>query len=102
MNLNRAYRPLLRLYPSDYRALFAAEMQHAFQQAAEEHRLLGRSVWMRFILGEFLGLLMGAAEEWIAKRTTDRAVRGRCLPDVRMMRPPGVPRDLWFRAGSRS
>jgi len=34
--------------------------------------------------------------EWIAKLTTSSSVRGRFLPDLRMMRPPGVPRGLWF------
>jgi hypothetical protein len=96
MSVIATYRVLLRLYPTDYRALFALEMQNAFERAAEEHFLLGRFVFIRFLLGEFLGLLWGAGGEWIAKLTTDRTVRGRCLPDLRMMRPPGVSRELWF------
>ncbi len=94
MNSRRAYRTLLRLYPHDYRAMFAAEMRNAFERAAEEHRR--RPAWVRFLLGEFAGLLIGAGAEWIAKWTTDASVRGRRLPDLRMMRPPGVPRELWF------
>ena len=96
MNLRRAYRTLLRLYPNDYRAMFALEMQNAFEQAAEERRLQCRPVFIRFLLGEFIDLLIGAGAEWIAKLTTDSSARGRCLPDLRMMRPPGVPRELWF------
>ena len=96
MSAAQAYRTLLRLYPRDYRARFALEMQNAFERAAEEHRRSGIPVFLRFLLGEFIGLFEGAGAEWIAKLTTDRSVRGRCLPDVRMMRPPGVSRELWF------
>lgn len=96
MSVGRAYRTLVRLYPSDYRALFAMEMQTAFERAVEEHRLSGRPVLIRFLLGEFIGLLSGVLGEWIAKLTTDRSVRGRCVPDLRMMRPPGVLREVWF------
>jgi len=96
MNLERAYRNLLRLYPNDYRALFAAEMQTTFNQAAAERRRQPRLAFIRFLLREFIDLVSGAGAEWIAKLTTDSSVRGRCLPDLRMMRPPGVPRELWF------
>jgi hypothetical protein len=102
MDLRRAYRTLLRLYPSDYTALFALEMQNALEQAAEERRLQSRAVFVRFLLGEFIDLLIGAGAEWIAKLTTDSSVRGRCLPDLRMMRPPGLPRELWFAATCRN
>jgi hypothetical protein len=96
MNLRRAYLTVLRLYPNDYRAGFALEMQNAFEQAVEERRVRGWPVFVRFLLAELIDLLIGACEEWIAKLTTDKSVRGRCLPDLRMMRPPGVPRELWF------
>ena len=102
MSAEQAYRTLLRLYPDDYRALFALEMQNAFDRAAEERRLLGRLVFIRFLLGEFVGLLSGIAGEWIAKLTTDSSVRGRCLPDLRMMRPPGISRELWFTGAYQS
>jgi hypothetical protein len=101
MRVEQAYRTLLRLYPSDYKTLFALEMQNAFEQATKERRLLGRPVFIRFLLGEFVGLLRGAGTEWIAKFITDSAVRGRCLPDLRMMRPPGVSRELWFAAAQQ-
>jgi hypothetical protein len=102
MSAEQIYRTLLRLYPNDYRALFALEMQNAFDRAAGEHRLLGRFVFTRFLLSEFIGLLTGITCEWIAKLTTDGSVRGRCLPDLRMMRPPGVPRQLWFAGAHQS
>jgi len=31
----------------------------------------------------------------VAKLTSDRTIRGRRLPDCRMMRPPGVTRQQW-------
>jgi hypothetical protein len=71
-------------------------MQTAFERAAEERRPRGRPVFIRFLIGEFIGLLSGVGAEWIARLTTDSSVRSRCLPDLRMMRPPGVPRELWF------
>src|SRR2546425_11479547 len=100
MNMRRAYRALLRLYPSDFRALFAAEMLHAFDKAAEERRELGRLAFVHFALAELIGLATGAGAEWIAKLTTSNSVRGRFLPDLRMMRPPGVPPELWFAGTS--
>jgi hypothetical protein len=96
MNLERAYRTLLRLYPNDYRALFADEMLNTFNQAAAERRQQPRLAFIRFLVGEFIDLASGAGAEWIAKLTTDSSIRGRCLPDLRMMRPPGVPQELWF------
>ena len=100
MIADRAYRTLLRLYPADYTALFAAEMARAFERAAEEQRAEGRGVFVRFALRELVGLMIGSAGEWTAKLTTDKSIRGRCLPDLRMMRPAGVPKALWF-AGAR-
>jgi hypothetical protein len=87
--MNRVYRTLLRLYPADYRAMFAAEMALTFARVADDR--LGP------VLAELIGLIIGAAAEWIAKWITDPSVRGRALPDVRMMRPVGVPKEVWFR-----
>jgi hypothetical protein len=86
--MRRAYRTLLRLYPADYRAMFAAEMERAFDQLADE----------RSVLTESIGVIAGATAEWIAKWTTDPVVRGRTLPGIRMMRPPGITREVWFRS----
>jgi hypothetical protein len=90
----RAYRVLLRLYPADYRAMFAAEMARAFDRILEERRGI--------LLAELSGVITGAAAEWVAKWTTDASVRGRSLPDLRMMRPPGVTKELWFRSAGCS
>ena len=100
--MRRAYLTLLRLYPRDYRSRFAAEMLHAFETASQVRRALGIAVWVSFVLAELIGLMFGAGAEWIAKLTTNASVRGRCLPDLRMMRPPGVPREMWFAGASVS
>jgi hypothetical protein len=84
--VRRAYRALLRLYPYDFRAAFAAQMLAAFASVGAERRG-----------AELAGLLTGVAAECIAKLTSDRSVRGRTLPDIRMIRPAGIPRELWFR-----
>ena len=75
------FKILLRLYPRDYRTLFAAEMQAAFEIAAQEQPVT-----------EIIGLLRGAAAEWMAKRTSNPWVRARFLPDPVKMRPPGALR----------
>ncbi|HLK68019.1 MAG TPA: hypothetical protein VKU19_31515 [Bryobacteraceae bacterium] len=96
MSVVRAYRLLLRLYPADYQAFFRAEMEQAFQRAVEARRKEGRRAVLRFLVAEFTGLCIGATAEWISKLTTDCSVRGRCLPDLRMMRPTAVSREVWF------
>ena len=77
-------RTLLRLYPRDYRVWFGAEIEVAFDQRT------------RSALAELIGLAGGVCAEWAAKLSTDRSVRARSLPDLRMMRPPGVPSELYF------
>ena len=83
--MKRAYAAVLKLYPYDFRAAFAAEMLAAFSAVGADRRG-----------AELAGLLTGAAAEWIAKLTSDKSVRARTLPDLRMMRPAGMPRELWF------
>jgi hypothetical protein len=86
--MKRAYRALLKLYPYDFTAAFAAEMLAAFER-----------VDCASANGpELAGLLRGAAAEWIAKADLRRSRRAgaRYLPDLRMMRPAGMPRELWF------
>ena len=85
--MRRACRFLLRLYPYDYRLWFAREMLYSIDQACRDG--LGPR--------EVAALARRLPVEWIAKWRTDRATRGQALPDVRMMRPAGVPRHLWFR-----
>ena len=88
--MKRLYSLAVRLHPRDYQARFAAEMSAAFHAAIEARGA-------RFMLAELGGLAVGIAQEWFAKLTTDRSTRGRQLPDLRMMRPPGVAREEWFR-----
>lgn len=91
--MRTAYRLMLRLYPADYRVWFEKEMSAAFEEALQDRRS-----WL-WALSELAGLTIGAAADWTAKLTSSTSIRGRTLPDVRLMRPPGVPRELWF--GSR-
>src|SRR5262249_61009870 len=98
MELKRGYDILLRLYPADYRALFAAEMLTAFEEAAEERRERGWAIFARFALAELAGLVIGAGAEGGAK-----FISGACHSNIspsaaahrllQKMRPPGVIRD---------
>jgi hypothetical protein len=96
-----AYQALLRLYPWDYATAFSADMTTAFDQACEEQRRRGRGHFVRFATSELAGLIWGAGREWLAKLTTEESVRGRSLPDLRMMRPVGVTQELWFASLER-
>ena len=86
------YSMLLELYPRDFKASFRWEMMAAFDRASAECRQLHRG-YVGFVSTEMAGLLIGAAAEWLAKLTTDATVRGRCVPDRLLMRPPGIPWD---------
>ncbi len=94
--MKRAYRTLLGLYPRDYRAMFAREMRKTFEITANDRRADGRAAYFSFVAVELIGLAKGVALEWIAKLTTDTSVRGRALPDLMLMRPPGVSREAHF------
>ncbi|MGI9071007.1 MAG: hypothetical protein ACR2JB_06705 [Bryobacteraceae bacterium] len=69
MNIRQIYGALLRLYPAAERKLFAAEMLTVFEEAAEEQRERGWTTFVRFALAELIGLVRGAAAEWIGKFT---------------------------------
>jgi hypothetical protein len=102
MELKRAYEILLRLYPADHRALFAAEMLTAFEEAVEERRERGWAVFARFALAELVGLVIGAWAEWGAK-FTPVACQSNISPSAKAhrlllkMRPPGVSRDSFYK-----
>src|SRR5712692_2122265 len=100
MNVRQIYVSLLRLYPYDFRDAFAAEMLNAFETAAEERRAQRWLAYAFFLLAEFGGLVAGVTADRIAKWTRRRSVRGRILPDLRLMRPPEIPPEIWF-AGLR-
>jgi hypothetical protein len=86
----RVYGTALQLYPADYRVRFAAEMRAMFREALAE-----RSHTVRFTIAECGSVVLGAGREWLSKLTTDAAVRGRTLPDCRVMRPVGVTPQEW-------
>jgi len=94
--MRTAYRALLRLYPHDFRVWFAAEMTTAFEARSAECRARGQAVFLRFAIAELIGLVKGAAAERTARIAADPAVRARSVPDLRMMRPPGIPREAYF------
>ena len=86
----RLYGLALHLYPVDYRARFSREMAVTFRMALDEGRH-PRSL----LLTELSGVVLGAVREWLSKLTSDRAARGRSLPDCRQMRPAGVTPQEW-------
>ncbi len=98
MNAKLLYRVLLRLFPGDYRLTFAPEMLDAFEREAEQQHRRGGAAYRRFVRGELVHLALRVPVEWFAKATTSRSVRARSLPDLRMMRPAGVARSMWFAA----
>jgi hypothetical protein len=65
--MRRAYDTLLRLYPPEHRASFAAEMLAVFEEAAGEHYAYGRLARIRFAVAELIGLVIGAGVEWVEK-----------------------------------
>ena len=96
MHCKAVYRALLRLFPKDYRSWFEAEMLDAFERASREQRAKSRFAYVRFVCVELAGLMMTWPVEWIAKLTASSSVRARSVPDLRMMRPAGVPKEMWF------
>lgn len=100
MTIGSIYGALLHLYPGDYAAFFADEMKHTFEKACKQRRRQGWVALGRFATKEWVGLVIGAGAEWVAKLGTDDSIRGRVLPDLRKMRPVGVPKELWFASGA--
>jgi len=94
--IDRLFLSLLSLYPWDYSACFSSEMLDTFQAACLQHRRRRHLSFAWMVVRELSGLVVGALREWSAKLTTDEAVRGASMPDLRMVRPARVPRELWF------
>src|SRR5580658_8763032 len=67
--MGAVFRALLYLYPQRHRELLGAEMQAVFEQGAQEHRLLGPSQYLRFVLLEVGGLVLHAAIARFANAT---------------------------------
>lgn len=59
--MGAVFRALLHLYPQRHREVLGTEMQAVFEQSAQEHRLLGPIVYMRFVLVELGELVLHAA-----------------------------------------
>lgn len=94
--MTRAYKILIRLYPLDIKVLYGQEMVSTFEAGLNERRQRGRTALARFLFGELIWLLCDAAEEWIVKLSSHPSFRGRCLPDARLVRPPGVGKKEWY------
>jgi hypothetical protein len=86
--MGAVFRALLYLYPRRHRELLGAEMQAVFEQGAQEHRLLGPSQYLRFVLREVGGLVLHAAVAQFAHATH----RGYLENEVHGTLAP--PRDL--------
>lgn len=71
--MKRAYRFCLILYPRAYRAQFADEMTHVFEQAADDHRAEGWTAYFRFASSELAGLVTAAAWAWVAPERAAQA-----------------------------
>jgi hypothetical protein len=63
----RTYEWILRFYPAQFRANFAAEMLQVFDEAIERVRGQGALSLMRFTGREIVGVLAGLVREWIAR-----------------------------------
>lgn len=82
--MGAVFRVLLYLYPQRHRELLGAEMQAVFEEGAREHRLLGPSQYLRFVLLELGGLVLHAAIAQFAHAThrgyLENKVRGTLAP----------------------
>ncbi len=76
MTAKRLYQTLLRLYPADFKASFAAEMLDTFARAAGDRRARGRLRYARFVLSELAGLAIAIPAEWFARASPRPAVAG--------------------------
>jgi hypothetical protein len=76
----RIFNALLRLYPPEYRRIFASEMLIVLEAS---HKGCQRELapYCRFVIAESFGLLRGAIVEWIAELTSGSYVKERHLPD---------------------
>ncbi|MBO0863260.1 MAG: hypothetical protein J2P21_33165 [Chloracidobacterium sp.] len=100
--MKRAYDILLRLYPSDYRSLFSAEMSATFEEAAGERRGHGSAVFASFAFAELAGLLIGAGAEWGAKLTSiicpsNISPSAAAYMLLQKMRPPAVSGGSFYK-----
>jgi hypothetical protein len=77
--MNRLFRAILRLYPAEYRAVFAPEMIEVFEEASAAWKTRGLFALIWFANCECLGLFKGAVLEHTARwAARDRYITARC------------------------
>ncbi len=76
--MRQTYGALLRLYPAEYRAIFAQEMLEDFNQAAADCGKRGSTAFVSFVLRELTALLRGLLAEWMEKWTTNTGYLTNC------------------------
>ena len=96
-----AYKALIRIYPPEYREMFAEEMLVAFQETLQEQSRRSGTSLLSFLLMELLGILKGACSEWLARFTyslyhSSSYMRRSCLPNRILMRPAGIDKEAYF------
>jgi hypothetical protein len=101
MGFNWIYSILLRLYPREYRMLFASEMTAVIAAAITDRWNEGRLPFISFALREVTGVVEGAGREQIAKLAhslshTSSYINGRGLPDRLLMRPAGIAWESYY------
>ena len=99
--MTRVYKALLRIYPKEYREMFASEMLDAFADVFQECSLKGTSSLLLFLFLELVSILKGASTEWIARFNysiyhSSSYLSRSCLPNRLLMRPAGIAREAYF------
>lgn len=82
---NIVYRTMLKLYPAEFQAMFAAEMREVFTEASEAQGKGLFSARLPYATAQCFGLLKGALREYMAKwASADRYLQRSCTwRDVR-------------------
>jgi hypothetical protein len=73
--MHTIFRALLGLYPRRDRDLLGEEMKAVFEEGMREHRDLGRAAYLRFLLSEARGLVLGAIKARFAGRAPIQVAR---------------------------
>jgi len=79
--VHKLYRAILKLYPAEYRAVFAPEMIDVFEQASAQSKRRGLPGRILFAVCECIGLLKGALLQQAAKwAAPDSYITARSAP----------------------
>jgi hypothetical protein len=73
--MGKIFRALLSLYPRRDRDLLGEEMRAVFEEGMREHRVLGPAVYLRFLLAEVGGLVLGAIKARFASPSPIQVAR---------------------------